>query len=152
LLQKLPRLRSVLDVVRETDIFKAFFASLNICGLAEMLQAKSPLTIFAPTDSAFSKLPRSILDAYLFDRDLLAELVSNHILEGEMNAMSVNSWDSRMCVGGKRFRTKRGAVYVEEARLVLPDIFCENGILHGINRVLLPSLRHHIKYRRRGRI
>ena len=117
-----------------------------------MLSLKGPLTLFAPTDAAFAKLPRHILDPYLFDRDLLAELVSNHILEGEIGSGSMLVFDARLSLCGKRFRTRRGALYVEKARIILPDMSCGNGLVHGINRVLLPPRKRHLKYKRRGRI
>jgi uncharacterized surface protein with fasciclin (FAS1) repeats len=124
-------------------VFSTFLAGLKITGLDTFLTRNKQFTIFAPTDTAFAKLPKQLLDAFIFDRDALAELISGHILEGIITTKDIKAMNVRVLFSDRNFKEHRGAIYIENTRITFPDLASEFGIVHGISRVLLPNPKHH---------
>lgn len=130
----------ILDVVRGSGRFTAFLAALHDSGLDVTLKAQGPFTMFAPTDEAFAKVPRTKLDPLLKDRSLLRKFLLFHVVSGRysspefLNKRMVRTMNGR----GLRAAMRGNAVTVENALIVTADLPAANGVVHVIDAVLIP--------------
>ncbi len=121
-----------------------FVKAIAAAGLTEKLEGAGPFTVFAPTDSAFAKLPAGELNDLLApaNRARLAGIIANHVVPGKlvaanmktMKATNVNGHDLAITVHD-------GEVTVGDARVVEPDLVCANGVIHRIDTVLFPEVQ-----------
>lgn len=120
--------------------FDTLLAAVRAADWQEWLRTAGPYTIFAPTDQAFAKLPAETLDRLLEDPARLRAVLKNHVYQGEILAADVTKIkDARTMLGTRlAIDTTRG-VRVENATVTNPDIRCRNGVIHAIDRVLVPT-------------
>jgi uncharacterized surface protein with fasciclin (FAS1) repeats len=104
------------------------------------LKGKGQYTVFAPTDKAFSKVPKTTLDALANDKAKLRSVLLYHVAKGKLTAKKVVNRKSIKTLSGQRVRVKvRGdKVFVGGARVVTPNVRASNGVIHVINKVLIP--------------
>lgn len=108
-------------------------------GLAESLSASGPYTLFAPSDAAFKSLPAGTLEAMAKDKEQLRALVSNHVVAGKLTAAQIRNGKLKTLQGAEVVVSKAGEfVTVEEALVTRADLPATNGVVHVIDRVLLP--------------
>jgi uncharacterized surface protein with fasciclin (FAS1) repeats len=121
--------------------FKTLATLLQQAGLARTLQGKGPFTVFAPTDAAFAKVPKSTLDALAKDRAKLRAVLLYHVVKGKVTAAKVVKLRSARTLNGQRvaIRVNAGNVKVGGARVTSADVIASNGVIHVIDRVLIPS-------------
>ena len=83
--------KNVIDTIADTGAFNTFVAAVKEAGLEETLNGPGPFTIYAPTDDAFTKIPRQELELLLLpeNRDMLRAVLSNHVLAGQVTARDV---------------------------------------------------------------
>jgi uncharacterized surface protein with fasciclin (FAS1) repeats len=116
-------------------------ALVKKAGLAGSLSGKTKLTVFAPTDVAFKRVPKATLDKLGSDKALLRSVLLYHVAKGNLRAAQVVQLKSAPTLNGKRVRiaVRGGSVYLNgSARVVKPDVAASNGTIHVINRVLIP--------------
>lgn len=132
--------RNVVETARAAGQFKTLVQLVKRAGLAQTLSGKGPYTVFAPTDAAFAKVPKSTLHALRQDRAKLRNVLLYHVVSGKVTAKKVAKLRSAQTVNGAtvRIRVKDGRVYVNKARVITPDVKAANGVIHVINRVLIP--------------
>jgi uncharacterized surface protein with fasciclin (FAS1) repeats len=120
--------------------FKTLLALAEQAGLASTLEGKGPFTVFAPTDAAFAKVPKSTLAALAHDRDKLRAVLLYHVLKGKITAAKLIKLHSVRTLNGQslRVRVTNGVVTVGGARVVKANITASNGVIHVINQVLIP--------------
>jgi uncharacterized surface protein with fasciclin (FAS1) repeats len=120
--------------------FKTLASLLKTAGLAKTLQGKGPFTVFAPTDAAFAKVPKSTLAALGKDKAKLRAVLLYHVASGKVGSARVVKLTSVKTLNGApvRIKVSGGKVYVGGARVVTPDVKASNGVIHVINKVLLP--------------
>jgi uncharacterized surface protein with fasciclin (FAS1) repeats len=113
---------------------------LKSAGLAGALSKPGPYTVFAPTDAAFAKVPKKTLAALGRDKAALKSVLLYHVVAGKVPASKVVGLTSAKTLNGKsvRIRTSGGNVLLNTARVTTPDVAASNGIIHVINRVLIP--------------
>jgi len=106
------------------------------------LRKRAPFTVFAPTDEAFANLPAGTLDDLLKpeNKDRLASILMYHVVAGRVPAEQVTGIESADTVNGKSLSIAVGesGVRVGEARVLKTVIECEVGLIHAIDRVLIP--------------
>ena len=110
-------------------------------GLASALSAPGPLTVFAPTDAAFAKVPRKTLAALAKDRAKLRRVLLYHVVSGDVRAAQVVNLKSATTLAKQpvRITVRGGAVYLNKtAKVVNTDISASNGVIHVVNAVLIP--------------
>src|SRR4029078_1671836 len=119
---------------------KPLTALLYQAGLVETLSGNSRLTVFAPTDAAFAKVPKATLDALAKDKAKLRAVLLHHVAKGKLTASKVIKRKSIKTLNGDRLRVRvrTGKVYVGGARVTTPDVLASNGVIHIINKVLIP--------------
>jgi hypothetical protein len=109
---------------------------LKQAGPAHTLQGKARYTVFAPTDAAFARVPKATLAKLAKDRTMLRSVLLYHVAKGRLSAAKVAKRHSIKTLNGQRVRDK---VYVGRARVTTPNIAATKGVIHVINRVLLPA-------------
>ena len=120
--------------------FKTLTKLVKEAGLAGALQAKGPYTVFAPTDAAFTKVPKATLAALAKDKAKLRAVLLYHVAKGKLTAAKVVKLLSIKTLNGQslKVRVSHGTVTVGGARLIKTDIGASNGVIHVINKVLIP--------------
>ena len=120
--------------------FDTLVSLVKRAGLAKTLSGKGPFTVFAPTDAAFKKVPASTLEALLKDRAALRNVLLYHVAAGRYPAKRVVKQTSIETLIGQRVKvTTRGdTVRVAGAKVVQADVRTSNGVIHAINKVLIP--------------
>jgi uncharacterized surface protein with fasciclin (FAS1) repeats len=120
--------------------FKTLTKLVKQAGLAGTLQAKGPFTVFAPTDAAFAKVPKSTLAALAKDKAKLRAVLLYHVVKGKLPAAKVVKLRSAKTLNGQslKVRVSGGTVTVGGARVTTADVGASNGVIHVINKVLIP--------------
>jgi uncharacterized surface protein with fasciclin (FAS1) repeats len=120
--------------------FKTLASLLKKAGLAGTLQGKGPFTVFAPTDAAFAKVPDATLEALGQDKAKLRSVLLYHVAKGKLTAAKVVKRESVKTLNGQRvkIRVRDDKVFVGGARVTTPDVRASNGVIHVINKVLIP--------------
>lgn len=120
--------------------FDTLTALLKKAGLVKTLKSDGRFTVFAPTDTAFSKVPKATLDALAKDTAKLRAVLLYHVAKSKLPAAKVVKRDTIKTLNGRRVhvRVRDGKVFVGGARVVTPDVAASNGVIHVINKVLIP--------------
>jgi uncharacterized surface protein with fasciclin (FAS1) repeats len=121
--------------------FKTLISLARKAGVAGALKGPGPLTVFAPTDAAFKKVPKSTLDALARDRAQLRKVLLYHVIKGNAPAAKVVTLKRAKTLAGQSVRIKvsgRSVFLNGLTRVVKTDVDASNGTIHVINRVLLP--------------
>ena len=134
----------VVDVAIETPQLSMLVKAIQAAGLVDTLRGAGPFTLFAPDNKAFSRLPKSRRNALMADPTALKNLLSYHVIAGQkidaVTAMSMTSPTSPPTVEGATLNvtTSNGKVHINDATVTRADIQASNGIIHIIDRVLMP--------------
>lgn len=120
--------------------FKTLASLLKKAGLVGTLQGKGPFTVFAPTDAAFAKLPKATLAALAKNKAKLRSVLLYHVVKGNVSAAKVVTLRSAKTLNGKAvaIRVNGGNVLVGGARVTTADVKASNGVIHVVNKVLIP--------------
>lgn len=139
----LPESDSILDIATSAGSFNTLAAALKAADLIDALSGEGPFTVFAPTDEAFAALPDGTLDMLLKpeNKDKLRSILLYHVVEGRVFAdQAIEAEKAATLQGGKVKITKSwGNVKINDAKVVNADIEASNGVIHVIDRVILPS-------------
>ncbi len=123
--------------------FNTLVAAVKAAGLVDALSGQGPLTVFAPTDEAFAKLPKGTVESLLKpeNKDKLVAILTYHVVKGSVPAAKVVQLDSAKTLQGGMVEIKQegGAVMVNNAKVLKTDIKCSNGLIHVIDTVLMPK-------------
>lgn len=144
-----PQAMDIVDTAVAAGDFTTLAAAVTAAGLVDTLKGPGPFTVFAPTDSAFAKLPAGTVDELLKEpTGQLAEILKYHVVAGKVMAADVVTLD------GQKVATVQGAeltVEVADGKVVLvdaagnrinvvtTDVEASNGVIHVIDGVLLPT-------------
>jgi uncharacterized surface protein with fasciclin (FAS1) repeats len=135
--------KTLLDVATAAGSFKTLIAAATAADLAGALVGQGPLTVLAPTDEAFAKLPAGTVESLLKpeNRGQLAAILKNHLITGQVTlAKALELREGATLLGSKvSVRFDDGRVKVGAANLVKADIQASNGIIHVIDQVLIPA-------------
>ncbi len=123
--------------------FKTLASLLTSAGLVMTLEGKGPYTVFAPTDAAFAKVPKATLAKLGKNKALLKSVLLYHVVKGKVPASTVvtlNGKNAKTVNGAPvKISIKGGKVYLNgSTRVTKTDIMASNGVIHVINKVLLP--------------
>ena len=132
--------QTIAQVAAGSSQFDTLVSLLGKADLVETLNGKGPFTVFAPTDAAFAKVPKSTLDALGKDPEQLKAVLLYHVASGKLTARKVVKRSTIKTVNGASVKvrvTKKG-VKVNSAKVVKADVKASNGVIHAINKVLLP--------------
>ena len=133
---------TVVDVAASNSSFKTLTAALKAAGLDKALASGGPYTVFAPTDKAFAALPKGTLEKLLKpeNRAALVKILTYHVVEGENTSSSLKSGDTKTLEGDTvSVNVSSGGVTVNDAKVIQPDIKATNGVIHVIDKVIVPN-------------
>jgi uncharacterized surface protein with fasciclin (FAS1) repeats len=137
--------QDIVDTAVAAGSFKTLAAALTAAGLVETLKGPGPFTVFAPTDAAFAKLPAGTVESLLRpeNKAKLQRILTYHVVPGAVTSREVVKLTSAKAVSGDALSiaVRGGAVMVDNARVVTPDIQASNGVIHVIDTVVLPKDR-----------
>ncbi|HET6865552.1 MAG TPA: fasciclin domain-containing protein [Solirubrobacteraceae bacterium] len=135
-----PAQRNIVQTAVAAGQFKTLTKLVKQAGLAGALQAKGPFTVFAPTDAAFAKVPKATLAALAKDKAKLRAVLLYHVAKGKLTAAKVVKLHAVKTLNGQslKVRVTQGTVTVGGARVITADIGASNGVIHVINKVLIP--------------
>ncbi|MBD1904618.1 fasciclin domain-containing protein [Funiculus sociatus GB2-A5] len=132
---------NVVSVAAQNGSFKVLTAALKAAGLTDTLSQAGPFTVFAPTDAAFAALPPGTVEELLKpeNKALLTKILTYHVLPGKVTSTQLSS-GSVATVEGSSVKVKKGTdgVMVNNAKVVQPDIQATNGVIHVIDKVIVP--------------
>lgn len=136
-----PQMKDIVETAVTAGNFNTLVAAVKAAGLVETLKGKGPFTVFAPTDSAFAKLPAGTVESLLKNKDKLNSILTYHVVAGKVMAADVVKLSSAAAVNGQALTIKadKSGVMVDNAKVVITDIACSNGVIHVIDKVVLPK-------------
>jgi uncharacterized surface protein with fasciclin (FAS1) repeats len=120
--------------------FNTLTKLLKQAGLVSTLQRPGPYTVFAPTDAAFKKVPKQTLNALVANKAKLKAVLLYHVVPGKLTASKVVKLSSATTANGARIRIRvqGSTVYVNDARVTKANVMASNGVIHVVDRVLIP--------------
>lgn len=130
----------IVETAATSTTFKTFVTALKASGMDDTLRQGGPYTVFAPSDEAFSKLPRDTVNSLLKDRRRLSHLVAHLVIPGKVTVSEVKPGKVDSLDGGPlTLKSDNGKVTVNEANVTQSDVMADNGVIHEIDTVVLPD-------------
>ena len=145
-------LKDIVDTAVANGNFKTLVIALQAAGLVPVLKSRGPFTVFAPTDAAFAKLPPGTVDDLLKpeNRRLLIRILLYHVVPGNLTAAAIIALNPPVKV-----RTLEGETFlvtqvgdnlkVNDATVIIPNVFATNGIIHVLDTVLMPPQQNRMR-------
>jgi len=142
-------MNNIVETAISAGSFQTLVSAVKAAGLVDALSGPGPFTVFAPNDEAFAKLPPGTVEALLKDVPKLRAVLTYHVVSGMVKSGDV----AKMTSGGQQpmVQTLQGSTvkikmngilnktpYVNEAKIIAPDVFASNGVIHVIDKVILP--------------
>ncbi len=131
---------TIVETAVSAGSFKTLVTAVQAAGLVPTLSGPGPFTVFAPTDEAFGKLPAGTVEGLLKDKAKLTAVLTYHVVPGRLMAKDVVANTSLRTAQGQSIRIDaRTGVKVNDANVIAADVLADNGVIHVIDRVILPS-------------
>lgn len=134
--------KDIVGTATDAGSFTTLLAAAEAAGLVETLQGEGPFTVFAPTDEAFAALPEGTVESLLLpeNKDQLVSILTYHVVPGKV--MSGDLTDDMMATtveGDDITIDLDNGVMVNDATVVTADVEASNGVIHVIDKVLMPE-------------
>jgi uncharacterized surface protein with fasciclin (FAS1) repeats len=133
----------IVDTAVSNGSFKTLVAAVEAAGLAETLKGEGPFTVFAPTDEAFASLPEGTVDDLLKpeNKEKLTKILTYHVVSGKVMSGDLKDGMKAATVEGAEVTVDldNGAM-VNDAKVVTADVAADNGVIHVIDKVLMPPM------------
>jgi len=132
---------TIVDVAAANPDFSTLVAAVKAAGLADTLSGPGPFTVFAPTDEAFKALPAGLLDKLLKpeNKAVLAKILTYHVLASKVMAADVKDGKVATVEGSTITIDTMSGVKINDAKVTATDIGASNGVIHVIDKVLVPA-------------
>ena len=133
--------KNIVEIAQEAGNFKTLLQAATVAGLADTLATTDNITVFAPTDEAFAKIPPATLDALLKDIPSLRDVLTYHVVGAQVPACVAVTLTEATMLDGKKVTVRFDGqdLFINDAKVIAKDIQAKNGIIHVIDTVLLPS-------------
>lgn len=133
---------TIADTAARTPQLSTLNRLITQAGLAETLRGPGPFTVFAPSDEAFKAVPAKTMAELGADKEMLKSVLTFHVVAGKVPAADVKNGNTKTVNGANLALAKAGTtVTVEDAVVVQADVGATNGVVHVIDRVLIPPKR-----------
>jgi len=131
----------IVETAAAAGNFTTLLAAAEAADLVDALKGAGPITVFAPTDEAFAKLPAGTVEALLANKDALTAILTYHVVPGAVTAAEVVKLTSVATLNGTdlTITVVDGKVMIDNAMVTVTDIKATNGIIHVIDAVLIPA-------------
>ena len=134
--------KNIVQIAAGLEDFSTLVAAVKAAGLAEVLQGKGPFTVVAPTNKAFAALPEGTVATLLKpeNKKKLVSILTYHVIPAKVPASAVKTMKAKT-VNGKMVDIKVSdkGVTVDNAKVIKTDVFGSNGVIHVIDKVILPK-------------
>ena len=133
----------IVDIAASNDDFSTLVAAVSAADLVDTLKSDGPFTVFAPTNAAFAALPAGTVETLLLpeNKDELVKVLTYHVVPGAVTSDQLAG--KRLSVATVQGQTVhvdgRNGVHVNQSRVTTADIMATNGVIHVIDKVLLPK-------------
>lgn len=132
--------QNIVQTAQQAGQFKTLLTAVKEAGLEETLANKCCFTVFAPTDEAFSKIPKDRLDALLKDKEALKRVLLYHVVEGRVYSRNLKEGQKVKTLQGQEATISlKGGAKIDGANIVKTDIEASNGVIHVIDAVIMPK-------------
>jgi uncharacterized surface protein with fasciclin (FAS1) repeats len=130
---------SITDSAARTPQLSTLSKLIHDAGLDDTLRGPGPFTVFAPTDEAFKAVPAKTLAELAANKELLVAVLTYHVLPGKLLSTEVKNGPAKTVNGASLALYKSGDfLTVEDAVVQKPDVPASNGVIHLVDRVLMP--------------
>lgn len=134
--------KDIVDLAVGNENLSTLVAAVKAGGLVETLKGDGPFTVFAPTDEAFAALPEGTLDMLLKpeNKDKLVAVLTYHVVAGKVMSSDLSDGQKAKTVQGENVMVdiSYGNVKISGAKVVAADVAASNGVVHVIDKVILP--------------
>ena len=132
---------TIYDIVSNSADHTTLKTAIDACSLEGALSGSDPLTLFAPTNAAFDLLPEGTLDALLSDISALTSILQHHVVSGAVisNMLSDNQIVTTLLGTDVTVTIDESGIFIDNAQVIVADLIAQNGAVHVIDAVLLPS-------------
>jgi uncharacterized surface protein with fasciclin (FAS1) repeats len=135
--------KDIVDTAVAAGQFNTLVAAVQAAGLVDTLKGKGPFTVFAPTDDAFAALPAGTVESLLKpeNKDKLIAILTYHVVPGKIMSKDITGKkaDVKSVQGSDIAVDAMNGVMVNDAKVVAADIEASNGVIHVIDKVILPN-------------
>jgi uncharacterized surface protein with fasciclin (FAS1) repeats len=135
----------IVDTAVAAGSFETLVTAVKAAGLVDTLKSKGPFTVFAPNDDAFAKLPEGTVEGLLKDIPKLTEILKYHVVNGAVPAADVVVHKNITTLQGQDVKVDAAKWHlhknpkINDANVLKTDIMTDNGVIHVIDKVLLPK-------------
>ena len=135
----------IVDTAVAAGSFNTLVTAVKAAGLVDTLKSKGPFTVFAPNDDAFAKLPKGTVEGLLKDIPKLKAVLTYHVVSGKVMAADVAKLKTAKTVQGQDIKIDASKWHlhknpkINDANVVKADVVADNGVIHVIDKVLLPK-------------
>lgn len=132
---------TIVDVAAANQSFKTLVKAVKAAGLTEVLSGEGPYTVFAPTDEAFAALPKGTVEMLMKpeNKEKLKKVLSYHVVPGAVESSTLKAGKVETVEGSPvSVMIMDKQVMVNDANVTSPDIKASNGVIHVIDKVILP--------------
>lgn len=132
--------KDIVDTAVGAGQFKTLVSLVQKAGLVDTLKGSGPFTVLAPTDKAFAKLPKSLVEKVTSDKKLLAKVLTYHVIPGKVMSTDLKNGLMPKTVEGEKVQVRIHGkdVRFNKSKVVMADVAASNGVIHAIDTVLIP--------------
>lgn len=133
---------NIVETAVAAGSFNTLVAAVKAAGLVETLSGEGPFTVFAPTDKAFAALPAGTVESLLLpeNKAKLISILTYHVVPAKVKAKDVKSGEAPTVNGQTvTIEVSQSGVSVEGAKVIKTDVMASNGVIHVIDKVILPN-------------
>lgn len=132
---------NITQVVNTDKNMTTLKKGVHASGLDQVLSSSDPFTVFAPTDLAFGKLDKTVIENLLKpeNKTKLTDLLNFHVVHGQLNFKDLKDGEKLKTVNGKELlvNVKDGNVSIEGASIQHHDVKTSNGVIHALDTVMI---------------
>jgi uncharacterized surface protein with fasciclin (FAS1) repeats len=134
---------NIVETAVSNGSFKTLVAAVTAAGLVETLSSAGPFTVFAPVDEAFAALPAGTVESLVKpeNKEQLTGILTYHVLAGKVMSTDLTDGMTAKTVNGEEItiHLTDGKVLINDAEVVIADVETDNGVIHAVNKVIMPS-------------
>lgn len=133
---------NLVETATQTGKFNTLVQAIKTASLLDLLQSEGPMTVLAPTDEAFSRLPENLLHTLLTDIPALKRVLMYHVLLADARLEDLQEINEASTGEGSIVAVEQvdGRIKINDATVLESDILTDNGVIHVIDRVLMPGV------------
>jgi len=130
---------NLLETMSDDGGFKTLLSAIKTAGMEDTFKAAGPMTLFAPTDLAFTNMPKEKLDALLADKAALKKLITFFVVPSKITKVDVDAGKVKTLEGEDLSLSIKEGVKVNNISVIGQGINADNGVIHAVNTVLMPK-------------